>query len=418
MKLRPWLVFQLFLRSSRVQKKRAILTVAAIAWGSLSLVLLLAFGEGMKRQLTLAQAGLGRNIAVLWPGETTLPWEGMPAGRPIRPRFEDIELVAQRVQNLAAVTGEMTNWRAPLTYGRTTINGRVTGVSLAYGEMRNHIPESGGRFLNVLDDKLRRRVIFLGDALAEDLFGEEEPVGRTLLMDNAPYTVVGVLKEKLQMGAYGGPDESHAVVPITTFKAQFGREWLTNLVVEADRPENMPRVLRQVREVLGAKYGFDPEDERVLPTWDTVESSKIMQNMLIGIQLFLGIIGALTLFVGGIGVANIMYAVVKERTKEIGVKMALGARSRWVVGPLILEGLTYTLMGGVLGVIMATGVIMLLEMIPTGDNQALEFLGKPTLSIPITIATAGVLGLIGLLAAYFPARRASLVDPAETLRYE
>jgi putative ABC transport system permease protein len=418
MKLRPWLVFQLFLRSSRVQKKRAILTVAAIAWGSLSLVLLLAFGEGMKRQLTLAQAGLGRNIAVLWPGETTLPWEGMPAGRPIRPRFEDIELVSTRVQNLAAVTGEMTNWRAPLTYGRTTINGRVTGVSLAYGEMRNHIPESGGRFLNVLDDKLRRRVIFLGDALAEDLFGEEEPVGRTLLMDNAPYTVVGVLKEKLQMGAYGGPDETHAVVPITTFKAQFGRERLTNLVVEADWPENMPQVLRQVREVLGAKYGFDPEDERVLPTWDTVESSKIMQNMLIGIQLFLGIIGALTLFVGGIGVANIMYAVVKERTKEIGVKMALGARSRWVVGPLILEGLTYTLMGGVLGVIMATGVIMLLEMIPTGDNQALEFLGKPTLSIPITIATAGILGLIGLLAAYFPARRASLVDPAETLRYE
>jgi putative ABC transport system permease protein len=270
----------------------------------------------------------------------------------------------------------------------------------------------------VLDDKLRRRVIFLGDALAEDLFGEEEPVGRTLLMDNAPYTVVGVLKEKLQMGAYGGPDETHAVVPITTFKAQFGRERLTNLVVEADWPENMPQVLRQVREVLGAKYGFDPEDERVLPTWDTVESSKIMQNMLIGIQLFLGIIGALTLFVGGIGVANIMYAVVKERTKEIGVKMALGARSRWVVGPLILEGLTYTLMGGVLGVIMATGVIMLLEMIPTGDNQALEFLGKPTLSIPITIATAGILGLIGLLAAYFPARRASLVDPAETLRYE
>jgi putative ABC transport system permease protein len=418
MKLRPWLVFQLFLRSSRVQKKRAILTVAAIAWGSLSLVLLLAFGEGMKRQLTLAQAGLGRNIAVLWPGETTLPWEGMPAGRPIRPRFEDIELVSTRVQYLAAVTGEMTNWRAPLTYGRTTINGRVTGVSLAYGEMRNHIPESGGRFLNVLDDKLRRRVIFLGDALAEDLFGEEEPVGRTLLMDNAPYTVVGVLKEKLQMGAYGGPDETHAVVPISTFEAQFGRQRLTNLVVEADRPENMPQVLRQVREVLGAKYGFDPEDERVLPTWDTVESSKIMQNMLIGIQLFLGIIGALTLFVGGIGVANIMYAVVKERTKEIGVKMALGARSRWVVGPLILEGLTYTLMGGVLGVIMATGVIMLLEMIPTGDNQALEFLGKPTLSIPITIATAGILGLIGLLAAYFPARRASLVDPAETLRYE
>jgi putative ABC transport system permease protein len=272
--------------------------------------------------------------------------------------------------------------------------------------------------LNILDEKLRRRVIFLGWTLAEDLFGEEDPIGRTLLVDNTPYTVVGVLEEKLQMGAYGGPDEDHAVLPITTFKAQWGRERLTNLVVQADRAESMPAVLRGVREVLGAKYGFDPKDERALPTWDTVEGAAIMANMLIGIQLFLGIIGALTLFVGGIGVANIMYAVVKERTKEIGVKMALGARSRWVTGPLVLEGLTYTLLGGVLGLIMATGLVTLLELIPTGDNEALELLGKPTLSLPIAIATAAILGLIGLLAAYFPARRASLVDPAETLRYE
>ncbi len=415
---KPWLVFQLFLRSSRVQKKRAFLTVAAIAWGSLSLVLLLAFGEGMKRQLTRAQAGLGTDIAIMWPGETTLPWEGLPAGRPIRPRLEDVEMLAERVEHVSGVSGEMTNYRAPLTYGRTTINGRVTGASLAYGELRNHLAASGGRFLNILDEKLRRRVIFLGWTLAEDLYGEEDPVGRTLLVDDVPYTVVGVMEEKLQMGAYGGPDEDHAVIPITTFKTQFGRDFLSNLVVQADRPESMTAVLEGVREVLAAKYGFDPEDERALPTWNTVEGAAIMGNMLLGIQLFLGIIGGLTLFVGGIGVANIMYAVVKERTKEIGVKMALGARSRWVTGPLVLEGLTYTLLGGVLGLIMATGVVALLELLPTGGNEALEFLGKPTLSLPIAIATAAILGLIGLLAAYFPARRASLVDPAETLRYE
>jgi len=416
--VRPWIVFQLFLRSSRVQKKRAILTVAAIAWGSLSLVLLLAFGEGLKRQLTRAQAGMGRDIAVLWPGETTMPWQGLPAGRPVRPRLEDVELVASRVEHLAGALGEMTDYRAPVTYGRKTVNVRLTGVSLPYGELRNHMARDGGRFFNVLDEGRRRRVIFLGWTLAEDLFGDEDPVGRTLLVANVPYLVVGVLVEKLQMGAYGGPDEDHAVIPITTFKTQFGRERLSNLVVGADGPEHMPQVLREVREVLAAKYGFDPEDERALPTWDTVESSAIMQNMLLGIQLFLGIIGGLTLFAGGIGVANIMYAVVKERTREIGVKMALGARSSWITGPLILEGLTYTLMGGALGLIMATGLIALLDALPTGGNEALEFLGKPTLSLPIALATAAILGLIGLLAAYFPARRAALVDPAETLRYE
>ena len=414
---KPWLSFQLFLRSSRVQKKRAILTIAAIAWGSLSLVLLLAFGEGLKVQLNKARRGMGHNIAIMWPGETTLPWEGMPAGRPIRPRLEDVELLKTRLQSTTGVVGEMVTFR-PLTNGRTTKNSRLIGVSLDYGDLRNHVPAAGGRFLNILDLEQRRRVVFLGSALAEEFFGDENPVEKTLLVDTVPYTIVGILEERLQMGSYGGPDEDHAVIPITTFKAQFGRERLSNLVVQADEPENMPAVMQQVREILGAKYGFDPKDERALPTWDTVEGYRIMANMGLGIQLFLGIIGALTLVVGGIGVANIMYAVVKERTKEIGVKMALGARSRWVTGPLILEGLTYTLLGGVLGMIMAMGLVMLLEMVPTEGNDALEFLGKPTLSLPIALATAGILGLIGLLAAYFPARRASLVDPAETLRYE
>jgi putative ABC transport system permease protein len=180
----------------------------------------------------------------------------------------------------------------------------------------------------------------------------------------------------------------------------------------------MPAVLLNVREVLGAKYGFDPTDERAMGTWDTVEGAKVLTNMLIGIQMFLGIIGALTLIVGGIGVANIMYAVVKERTREIGVKMALGARRSWITGPLVLEGLTYTLLGGVLGLVMAVGLVTLLSLLPTEGNEALEMLGKPTLSVEIALANALVLGTIGLLAGYFPARRAASVDPAETLRYE
>jgi putative ABC transport system permease protein len=415
---RPLLVIQLFLRSSRVQKKRAILTIAAIAWGSLSLLLLLSFGEGLKRQLTLASAGLGQNIAVMWPGETTMPWNGMPAGMPVRPRIEDVELVASRVENLQAVTGEMRSWRTAYSYGKRTVNGRLTGANLVYGDIRNHIAQAGGRWLNPLDEQFRRRVIFLGWELAEDLFGDEDPVGRILLVDNTSYAVVGVMTEKMQMGTYGGPDASHGVIPITTFKAQYGRDRLSVLVVKPERPEQMTDVLYSVREVLGAKYGFDPADERAMGTWDTVKGSMVMTNMLLGIQMFLGIIGALTLIVGGIGVANIMYAVVKERTREIGVKMALGARRGWITGPLVLEGLTYTLLGGVLGFVMAIGLVTVLSLLPTEGNEALEMLGKPTLSVEIALANAMVLGTIGLLAGYFPARRAASVDPAETLRYE
>jgi putative ABC transport system permease protein len=180
----------------------------------------------------------------------------------------------------------------------------------------------------------------------------------------------------------------------------------------------MDAVLERVHEVLGAKYRFDPGDEEVFGVWDTVETSKVIRNMSIGIQLFLGIIGALTLMIGGVGVANIMYAVVKERTREIGVMMALGARRGWIIGSLLLEGAVFTLAGGAIGTGMAVAVIWAAGLLPIDQNEALQFLGKPTLSLPIAVSISALLGGIGILAGYFPARRAASIDPAQTLRYE
>jgi putative ABC transport system permease protein len=170
--------------------------------------------------------------------------------------------------------------------------------------------------------------------------------------------------------------------------------------------------------VLSPRLGFDPEDPRVWGVWNTVEGQKISRNILLGMEIFFGIIGALTLIIGGVGVANIMYAVVKERTREIGVKMALGARRAWITGPFLLEGLVYTFLGGLAGAAIAIVLVTLLGLIPSEGNEALEFLGKPTLSWPIGLATVAILGTCGLLAGYFPARRAAAIDPAETLRYE
>ena len=417
-KPRPGLIFQLLLRASRVQKKRAILTVASLAWGTFSLLLLLAFGEGLRISVTTGTFGMGRDLAILWPGTTSLAWQGLPAGRPIRPRIEDIPLLRERIPNLDEVTGEIHRPGVTVNNDDRTKTAWVKGVTYGYGRIRNQIPAPGGRFLNPLDEKLRRRVAFLGDKIAKELFGEEDPAGKPILLDNVPYTVIGVMMQKVQISAYGGMDEDHILIPITTFKAQFGTDQVGMIVVKADQPEQMGLVLEELHRILGARYGFDPKDERVFGIWDTVDSFRDMTNTLIGIQLFLGIIGALTLVIGGIGVANIMYAVVKERTREIGVKMALGARRGWVTGPIVLEGMLYTLMGGATGLIMAVVAVILLGQLPTEGNQALELLGKPTLSLSIGMASAAILGLIGLLAGFFPARRAASIDPAETLRYE
>jgi len=411
-------IVSLFLRASRLQKKRAVLTIAAIAWGSVSLLLLLAFGEGLKNQMATARRGMGEGIAVLWAGQTTKAWQGLPPGRQINFAIDDVEILRSRVPILDGVIGENRTWSANFVVGKTTLNAQINGVHADYGRLRNHEPAPGGRFLNDQDVALRRRVVFLGDKLAKDLFAAEDPIGRGLLINNVPYTVIGVMKHRMQMGTYGGPDEGHAVVPITTFRAQFGDWPLANMVIRPKDPNQMSLALAEVRKVLAGKYKFDPEDTRVIQDWDTVKGAKVMTNILLGIQIFLGIIGGLTLMIGGVGVANIMYATVKERTREIGVKMALGARRSWITGPLLLEGLAYTVVGGLFGVVIATVLIILMGLIPTQGNQALEFLGKPTLSPAVGLVSAAILGLIGLIAAYFPARRAASIDPAQTLRYE
>ena len=399
------LVLRLFRADLGHQTKRIVLTVLAIAWGTLSIVLLLSFGEGLKRSFAKGSRGMGEGIAVVWPGSTKRAYMGLPSGRPIPLKEEDPDLLRSRIPEIAALSVEFSRW-VPMTVGTKTINARVRGVDVEFGDMRNLLPQPGGRFLDALDMKEKRRVAFLGDELARDLYGTEDVVGRTLQISQSTFLVVGVAQKKIQMGMYNGPDKNQACIPAPTFKSTYTDARVQNLVYRPVSLELGDVAKAQVYRVLGAKYHFDPEDTRSLGIWDTREMQRINDNVALGIQIFLGIIGGLTLFVGGMGVANIMYAVVKERTREIGVKMALGAKERQVMLPFVLEALLMTVLGGILGTAVSLGLIAVIAALPL-KGEAFELMGRPTFS-----------PAIGALAGFFPAKRAASVNPAVSLRYE
>jgi putative ABC transport system permease protein len=401
---------QLF-RDMRTQKLRTLLTASGIVWGTVAVSLLLAFGQGLHRHLHKSQAGLGENIIIGWPALTSIPYEGLGKGRRIRLAEEDVQLVRQRVQGLAGISGEWSRGSLRMKVGDRTLPVDISGVSPIFGELRSLVPQPGGRFINRLDEERQRRVIFLGNTLARDIFPGEDPVGQTLELAGSPFAVIGVLQEKEQDSSYSGRDKDKAFVPASTFRTLTGVKYVNNIIFKAERALDTERVKQDVLETLAAKHRFDPHDKEALGTWDTTEGFQFLAAFMLGLKLFMGIIGSLTLVVGGIGVSNIMNVVVEERTHEIGVKMALGARSRSVLNQFLVETFILTVIGGSVGLLLTYG---LCQAFPATGLQ--EFVGVPELSWRVALITAGLLGGIGLLAGYFPARDAANLDPVVAMK--
>jgi putative ABC transport system permease protein len=304
-----------------------------------------------------------------------------------------------------------------LRNGDKTASTYMEGVYPAFEFLRRMFPAAGGRFLNEKDMMEKKRVVFLGEEIAGELFGKEDPVGKGLKLDGLPFIVVGVMPKKMQTSMNNGPDTRRAIIPFSTFESIYGYRYLNELIVKPARMEDNEIVIKEVRRILGRKYKFDPSDERALPMWDFIEGEKITSKIFLGINIFLAVIGTMTLIIAGVGVANIMYVVAKERTHEIGIKRAVGAKKIHIIMQFIFESLLIAFSGGTLGILISIGLIKLIWMIPAGDGGA-AFLARPLLSTSVIIVAVTVLTFIGLLAGLFPARKAANVDPVEALRYE
>lgn len=401
----------------KAQKTRAMLTLFAVFWGTLTIVLLLSFGEGLKRAVVEGVVGAGARMFIVYPGETTDAFEGLPGGRSITLVEQDLDLLMRNIPEIDRGSVSYGRWGALLESPELTTTTMMEGVHPDFSELRSMFTAAGGRFLNTRDLEERRRVVFLGDSIAARLFPGSDPVGQTLTIDRLPFTVVGTMASKAQTSMNNGPDADRAIIPASTLKTIYGYTRVSSILVRPRDIREAALVKRRLYEVMGARYSFDPDDTRALRIWDFVEEERMSRNIGLGIQIFLGVVGALTLIVAGVGVGNIMYVVVRERTREIGVKLAVGARRRHILAQFVFEAVLICFTGGFAGLLIGGTLVTAVARLPD-TNEAMFFIANPTLSWPITLATVGILVSIGVLAGVFPARKAASLDPVESLRYE
>jgi putative ABC transport system permease protein len=403
-------IFSEFIVDLRAQKLRAFLTMFGIIWGTVAIVVLVAFGVGFKKQTAANMHGIGEGIAIVFPGKTTKPWAGYGIGRPISYIEEDTKLIASQVPNVFAISPEF-NKRTTARVGANILNPTISGVNIVYSDMRNIIPEAGGRFINILDLQDRRRVAVIGDKVKEFLFGDQNAIGKTVFIGQVPFMVIGVMQKKTQPSSYNSRDQDRIFIPISTFASVYGAIHLSNIIYQIKDPRLGEQTEKEVRTVLSKRYKFDPTDEDAVWIWDTTDFDRLSFYMFLGINIFLGLIGSFTLGVAGLGVANIMFIVVQERIKEIGVKRAVGATKKNILFQFFTETFFIVFTGSAIGFLISYGIIALLSMMPIK-----EYVGTPELSFEVVGITIFVLITVGLLSGLMPARRASNIDVVECLR--
>jgi putative ABC transport system permease protein len=406
------------LRNIWAHKLRSILTMFGISWGIASIVFMIAIGEGFKRGYRNMLSSLGTDLIIIWPGRTARQAGGQRVGHEVRFSYDDVRAIQQECYLVRHVTAES---EADLP-ARSRYNSGVFsthGITPVYQEIRS-MKLDGGRHISQEDMDDARAVCVIGEDVQEQLFAGHEALGAQVYIRDVPFTVIGTLAKKDQNNSYNGLDGTKVLIPYTVMARHFpdprpfiGRGHVDNLLFMPVTPDDHLAAVKQVRRLLGRLHGFDPADEGAIWFWDTVQMAQMVSHIYDSMELFLGFMAFITLGLGGIGVMNIMLVSVAERTREIGVKQAVGATPGRILFEFFLEAVTLTIFSGLIGLVVAWGICAVVSRMPL-----------PTLfaGLPVSPQTAllafGTLVLVGILSALYPARRASLLVPVEALRYE
>jgi putative ABC transport system permease protein len=423
----------------RTHKLRSFLTMFGIMWGVISIVILSAMGEGFQRGNQTVLEELGKNIVVIRNGRTSVQVGGERAGRVIRLNIADVYELENKSRLIQFLSPELMRGGVSIKSAYNAASLQISGIWPEFQNIRT-IEVSHGRLINHADNEEARRVVVIGREASTQLFADRDPIGQELKLNGLSYTVIGRIRQKFQDSSYSGRDELRLFLPYEAMRRDFPLigvnftadslsaiiaapyPWVADsLRQEFDRGEHssvfgvfgQTMVEKEIRRVLAPVKGFDPDDREALALWNTaIESvmfSKMMQSMK---NFFLGV-SLITLVLGGIGVMNIMLIAVRERTREIGLRKALGATSRSIHRQFIIEGLALTLLSGALGLMSGWGLCQLINLLP----MPARFSGMIITPGTGVIATTA-LSIVGLLAALYPAARAAALPPVESLRYE
>ncbi|HXE74315.1 MAG TPA: ABC transporter permease [Candidatus Xenobia bacterium] len=411
------------MRTLWAHKLRTALTMFGIGWGIVSIVLMVAAGEGLRVGQQRAAETLGKDLMIVFAGRTSMHAGGMRAGRPLQWLDTDHIFIKEQSPSCEYVMPELGQGGIPIRSRYNSASLIITGSLPEFAYIRS-IDVAEGRYPNWEDEREARRVVLLGSDAKKQLFATNSALGETIHIGDFPYIVVGLMREKEQDSSYDGRDVQKVFMPFSVIKRDFPNKppWNSNsvdrLLVTPKSLEEHEACERQVRVALARVHNFDPRDEEAVPIWDTVENSKAFRRMTDGMKYFMGAIGVTTLFLGGIGVMNIMLVAVRERTREIGVRKAVGATSRSILWQFFVETAMVVLLSGGLGLGVAYGICFaangtLFKSLP----QDSYFAGLlPTLESGLV--GIALLGTVAIGSALYPARRAAAVDPIEALRYE